>query len=164
MQWLADAVSTDNLSAATMFNQGRQMLKNTPFEAIVKTMSETASKLNPASVQDAVKPVQDNLKAWAELAQSQAREAQAVLVDTVESVKNVKSPQEALEVFKASAQAGMALFAKNLQEATSLSVGQFHSAVDAIEKKPSSARCVFSRCQKPQSRSNHCRKHTGRCH
>lgn len=140
------------------------MLKNTPFEAIVKTMSETASKLNPASVQDAVKPVQDNLKAWAELAQSQAREAQAVLVDTVESVKNVKSPQEALEVFKASAQAGMALFAKNLQEATSLSVGQFHSAVDAIEKKPSSARCVFSRCQKPQSRSNHCRKHTGRCH
>lgn len=110
------------------------MFKNTPFESIVQTMSETASKLNPASVQEAIKPVQDNLQAWAELAQSQAKEAQAVLVDTVESVKNAKSPQEALEVFIASAQTGMALFAKNLQEATSLSVAQFHGVVDAVEK------------------------------
>ena len=28
----------------------------------------------------------------------------------------------------------MALFAKNLKDATSLSVGQFHSTVDAVEK------------------------------
>ena len=35
---------------------------------------------------------------------------------------------------KASAEAGMAMFARNLKEATSLSVGQFHSTVDAIEK------------------------------
>jgi hypothetical protein len=35
---------------------------------------------------------------------------------------------------KASAEAGMAMFARNLKEATSLSVGQFHSTVDALEK------------------------------
>jgi hypothetical protein len=110
------------------------MFKNTPFEAIAKTMSESAPKMNPAALQEAIKPVQDNLKAWADLAQVQAKEAQAVITETVESIKGAKDPQTAFEVMKASAEAGMAMFAKNLKAATSLSVGQFHSSVDAIEK------------------------------
>lgn len=110
------------------------MFKNTPFEAIAKTMSDAAPKMNPAALQDAVKPVQDNLKAWADLAQSQAQEAQSVITQAVESIKGAKDPQSAFEVMKASAEAGMAMFAKNLQAATSLSVGQFQSGVDAIEK------------------------------
>jgi hypothetical protein len=110
------------------------MFKNTPFEAIAKTMSESAPKFNPAAMQDAIKPAQDNLKAWADLAQEQAKEAQAALLETVDSIKNAKDPQAAFEVFKASAEAGMAMFAKNLKDATALSVGQFHGAVDAIEK------------------------------
>ena len=110
------------------------MFKNTPFEAIAKTMSESAPKLNPAALQEAIKPMQDNLKAWADLAQVQAKEAQAVITETVESIKGAKDPQAAFELMKASAEAGMALFAKNLKAATSLSVGQFHSGVDAIEK------------------------------
>lgn len=110
------------------------MFKNTPFEAIAKTMSESAPKFNPTAVQDAIKPMQDNLKAWADLAQSQAKEAQAALTETVESIKGLKDPQAAFELMKASAEAGMAMFAKNLKEATSLSVDQFHTSVDAIEK------------------------------
>ena len=110
------------------------MFKNTPFEAIAKTISESAPKLSPEAMQDAIKPAQDNLKAWADLAQNQAKEAQAALLETVESIKGAKDPQAAFEVFKASAEAGMAMFAKNLKEATSLSVGQFHGTVDAIEK------------------------------
>ncbi|RFO96858.1 hypothetical protein DIC66_10140 [Rhodoferax lacus] len=110
------------------------MFKNTPFEAIAKTMSEAAPKMNPAAMQEAIKPVQENLKAWADLAQVQAKEAQAVITDTVASIKGAKDPQAAFEVMKASAEAGMALFAKNLKAATSLSVGQFHTSVDAIEK------------------------------
>lgn len=110
------------------------MFKNTPFEAIAKTMSESAPKFNPTAMQDAIKPAQDNLKAWADLAQSQAKEAQAAVAETVESIKGIKDPQEAFEIMKASAEAGMALFAKNLKDATSLSVGQFHSTVDAMEK------------------------------
>lgn len=110
------------------------MFKNTPFEAIAKTMSEAAPKMNPAAVQEALKPVQDNLKAWADLAQNQAKEAQTVLTEAVESIKSAKDPQAAFEVMKSSAEAGMAMFAKNLKAATSLSVGQFHSSVDAIEK------------------------------
>ena len=110
------------------------MFKNTPFEAIAKTMTENAPKFNADAVQDAIKPMQDNLKAWADLAQSQAKETQAVLTQTVESIKGAKDPQSAFELMKASAEAGMALFAKNLKAATSLSVGQFHSGVDAVEK------------------------------
>jgi hypothetical protein len=110
------------------------MFKNTPFEAIAKTMSEAAPKMNPAAMQEAIKPVQENLKAWADLAQNQAKEAQSVLTEAVESIKGAKDPQTAFEVMKASAEAGMAMFAKNLKAATSLSVDQFHSGVDAIEK------------------------------
>lgn len=110
------------------------MFKNTPFEAIAKTMSESAPKFNPAAMQDAIKPAQENLKAWTDLAQNQAKEAQAALAESVESIKTAKDPQAAFEVFKASAEAGMAMFAKNLKAATSLSVGQFHTTVDAIEK------------------------------
>jgi hypothetical protein len=110
------------------------MFKNTPFEAIAKTMSESAPKMNPAAVQEAIKPVQDNIKAWADLAQLQAKEVQAAITDTVESIKGAKDPQAAFEVMKASAEAGMAMFAKSLKSATSLSVEQFHSGVDAIEK------------------------------
>lgn len=110
------------------------MFKNTPFESIAKTISESAPKFNPAAMQDAIKPAQDNLKAWADLAQNQAKEAQAALAETVASIKDIKDPQAAFELMKASAQAGMAMFAKNLQAATALSVGQFHTAVDAVEK------------------------------
>lgn len=110
------------------------MFKNTPFEAIAKTMSESAPKFNPAAVQDAIKPMQDSVKAWADLALSQAKEAQAAMTETVESIKGIKDPQAAFEVMKASAEAGMAMFAKNLKEVTSLSVDQFHNTVDAVEK------------------------------
>ena len=110
------------------------MFKNTPFEAIAKTISESAPKFNATSMQDAIKPAQDNLKEWADLAQSQAKDAQAALTETMTSLKDVKDPQAAFEIMKASAEAGMAMFAKNLKEATSLSVDQFHNSVDAAEK------------------------------
>ena len=110
------------------------MFKNTPFDAIAKTLSESAPAFNPAAMQDAVKPAQENLKAWADLAQKQASQAQNALAETVESIKGIKDPQAAYEIMKASAEAGMAMFAKNLQEATALSFGQFNSAVDSVEK------------------------------
>jgi hypothetical protein len=110
------------------------MFKNTPFEAIAKTMTESVPQFSPAAMQDAIKPVQDNLKAWTDLAQRQAKEAQAIFEESAESMKSVKDPQAALEAFKAASEAGVALFAKNLKDATSLSVNQFRATVDAIEK------------------------------
>ena len=110
------------------------MFKNTPFEAIAKSMTDAAPKFNADAMQDAIKPVQDNLKVWADLAQNQAKEAQAAIAETMASIQDIKDPQAAFEVMKASAEAGMAMFAKNLQDATALSFGQFNSTVDAVEK------------------------------
>ena len=116
------------------FFKGYRMFKNTPFESIAKTLSDAAPKFNAAGMENAIKPAQENLKAWADLAQHQAQEAQAAITETVESIKGIKDPQAAFEIMKASAEAGMAMFAKNLKDATSLSFGQFHSTVDAVEK------------------------------
>lgn len=110
------------------------MFKNTPFEAIAKSMTESAPKFDMGAAQDAFRPIQDNLKAWADLAQAQAAEAQANLMETVEAVKGAKDPQAAFEAFKVSSEAAMALFQKNLKDATALSVTQFHGTVDAVQK------------------------------
>ena len=109
------------------------MFKNTPFEAISKSMTESAPKFNLGAAQEAMRPLQDNLKAWADLAQSQAAEAQAAMMETVEAVKGAKDPQAAFEAFKASSEAAMALFQKNLKDAVALSVTQFHDTVDAVQ-------------------------------
>lgn len=110
------------------------MFKNTPFEAIAKSMSGSAPKFDLGAAQEAFRPLQDNLKAWADLAQSQAAEAQAAMMETVEAVKGAKDPQAAFEAYKASSESAIALFQKNLKDAVALSVTQFHDAVDAVQK------------------------------
>ena len=110
------------------------MFENTPFEAIAKTMQDSAGKFNPAAAQEAIKPVMDNLKAWGEMAQSQAKANQAALTESVSSLQNVKAPQDAFAAMQASAEAGMALAAKHLKEATALGVAQFQASMEALEK------------------------------
>lgn len=110
------------------------MFKNTPFDSIAKTMSDAMPQFNASAVQDAAKPAQENLKAWADLAQKQAAEVQSAISQTVASIKGIQDPQAAFEIMKDSAEAGMAMYAQNLKDATSLSFGQFHGNVDALEK------------------------------
>ena len=110
------------------------MFTNTSFESIAKTMKETVEKFNPAAASEAIKPAMDNLKAWGTLAQQQAQAAQAAMAQNLESFKNIKEPQAAFEAMKASAENGLAIAAKNLQDVTALGVAQFHSTLDAMEK------------------------------
>ena len=110
------------------------MFKNTPFDSIAKSMSDAMPQFNTDTVHEAVKPAQENLKAWADLAQKQAAEVQSAIGETLASIKSIKDPQAAFEIMKHSAEAGMAMYAKNLKDATSLSFGQFHGSVDALEK------------------------------
>ncbi len=110
------------------------MFKNTPFEAIAKTMTDGAPKFNATAMQDAIAPLQDNLKAWGDLAQKQVQAAQAAMTETVESFKSIKEPQAAFEIMKASAESNMAMATKNLKDVTALSVSQFKSTVDSLEK------------------------------
>lgn len=110
------------------------MFKNTPFAEAAKTLQENAQKFSPAATQDAFKPVMENLKAWADLAQKQAQAAQASMAQTVESFKSVKEPQAAFEAMKASAENSIALATQNLKDVTALGVAQFNTGVDAMEK------------------------------
>lgn len=110
------------------------MFTNTPFESAAKTLKANAEKFNPAAAQDALKPVMENLKAWGDLAQKQAEVVQAAVAESFESFKSIKEPQAAFEVMKASADKVMAMAAKNIKEVTALSVAQFNSSVDALEK------------------------------
>ena len=110
------------------------MFTNTPFESIAKTMKENAEKFNPAGSQEAFKPVMEQLKAWGELAQKQAKGAQAAVAETVESFKSIKEPQAAFEAMKASAENGIAMATQNLKDVTALGVAQFHASVDVLQK------------------------------
>jgi hypothetical protein len=110
------------------------MFKNTPFEAAAKAIQDNAAKFNPAAAQEAAKVVQDNLKAWGDLAQSQAKAAQAAVAESVEALKTVKAPQDAFESVKTSTEATLALAAKHLKEATALGVAQFQASIEALEK------------------------------
>lgn len=110
------------------------MFKNTPFDAIAKTMKDSAEKFNPAAAQEAMKPVMDNLKAWGDMAQAQAKAAQAAVTESVDAIKGTKAPQEAFDAIKTSAEATMALAAKHLKEATALGVAQFQTSIEALEK------------------------------
>lgn len=110
------------------------MFSSTSFESIAKTMKESAGKFNPAAAGEAFKPALDNLKAWGALAQQQAQAAQAAMTQNLESFKSITEPQAAFDAMKASAENGLAIATKNLQDVTALGVAQFHSTLDALEK------------------------------
>lgn len=110
------------------------MPTNTPFDAIANTMKENLAKLNPAASQEAFAPLMDNLKAWSELIQTQAQTAQAAMAETVESFKNIKEPQPAVEAIKALAERNMAITVQNLKDVSALGFAQFHANVDALQK------------------------------
>lgn len=110
------------------------MSNNTPFATAAKTLQENMQKFNPAATQEAFKPLMGNLQAWGELAQKQAQAAQACIAQTVDSFKSIKEPQAAFEAMKASAEQGIALATQNLKDATALSVAQFTTSIDAMEK------------------------------
>ena len=110
------------------------MFTNTPFQSAAETIKANAEKFNPAAAQEALKPVMDNLKAWGDLAQQQAQIAQAAVAETMEAFKGIKEPQAAFEALKASAENALAMAAKNVKDATALSVAQFNASVDTLEK------------------------------
>ncbi len=110
------------------------MFNNTPFAAAAQTLQDSAQKFNPAATQEVFKPMMGNLQAWGELAQKQAQAAQASIAQTVESFKSVREPQAAFEAMKASAEQSIALATQNLKDVTALSMAQFTTGVDALEK------------------------------
>nr|WP_315464745.1 hypothetical protein [uncultured Rhodoferax sp.] len=110
------------------------MFTNTPFDAIAKSMAVLAPKSDLGTAQEAFRTLQDRLKAWADLAQSQAAEVQTAIWGTVEAVQGAKDPQAAFDALKTSSETAAALFQQNLKASVALSVAQFHDTMDAVQK------------------------------
>ena len=110
------------------------MCTNTAFESIAKTTKQNASKFNSAASQEAFKPAIEQLKAWGELAQKQAKGLQAAAAQTVESFKGLNVPQAAFEAMKASAESSIATATQNWKDVTALGFAQVHAGVNAVEK------------------------------
>ena len=77
----------------------------------------------------------DNLKVWGDLVKAQAQATQAAATESVEAFKSIKEPQAAFDAMKTSAEKGMALAAKHVQEVTALSVEQFNAGVDVVQER-----------------------------
>ena len=113
------------------------MFNNTAFpslESMTQTMKANAEKFTPAQAQEAFKPMAENLKAWGELAQKQAHTAQSAMAQAMEAFKGITDPKAAFEAMKVSAEASVAIATQNLKDVTALSVAQFNSSVEAMEK------------------------------
>ncbi len=108
------------------------MFKNNPFEAATKAMMANAEKFMLPGSGDSTAQLMANLKAWGELMQAQAQASQEAAQEAMAALKGIKSPQDAMEALKDSAQTTLALTAKHMQEATALSVAQFTAGVDAM--------------------------------
>lgn len=111
------------------------MFTNNPFESFTKALLDGAGKFSTDEAQGAAKDMMDSLRAWGDLVQSQAQAAQAATLESVEEFKSAKDPMAAVEAFKTNTQRMVALSAKHLQEATSLSVEQFSAGVDLLQQR-----------------------------
>jgi hypothetical protein len=111
------------------------MFTNNPFESVTKAMMGAGGKFTSDEAQAAAKQMMDSLRAWGDLAQSQAKAVQAASMETVEDLKAVREPLAALEAFKANAQKAVALTAKHLQEVTALGIEQFNTSVDLLQER-----------------------------
>ena len=111
------------------------MFANTPFESAAKSMFAGAEKFTPFAALESFKYLMDNFKVWGDLAKAQAQATQAAAAESLEAFKGIKEPQAAFDALNASAEKGIALAVKHVQEATALSVEQFNAGVDMVQER-----------------------------
>lgn len=131
------------------------MFSNTPFEAIAKSFTANVPHFELGSALEVFKPLQDNLLAWTDLAQSQVAGIQAVVVEYFGVINGARDPQTAFEIYTAASEAALTLFQKNLKDTVALSVSQFHDMVDAVQKSHPSGELFapFALCLKAAATS-----------
>jgi hypothetical protein len=111
------------------------MFTSNPFEPVTKALLNGVGKLSSDDAQGAAKAMMDSLRAWGDLAQTQAQAVQAASVEAVEEFKSVRDPMAAFEAFKTNTQKMLALTANHLQESMALSIEQFNSGVDLLQER-----------------------------
>lgn len=94
-----------------------------------------SEKFTPEALQANLRPVLDQMQAWADLGKKHFEESRAATEVALKSFSGVKDPQAAVEVIKANAKQGLALAGEQLRASAELGVSQFHAAVDATAAK-----------------------------
>ena len=90
-----------------------------------------ADKFTPEAMQASLRPVMDQMQAWADLGKKHFEESRLATEAALKSFTGVKDPQAAVELIKDNAKAGLTLVSEQLRASADLGVTQFHAAVDA---------------------------------
>jgi len=94
-----------------------------------------AEKFAPEAIQANLRPVMEQVQAWADLGKKHFDETRAATEAALKSFTGVKDPQAAIDVLKANAQQGLVLAGEQLRASAELGVSQFHASVDAAAAK-----------------------------
>ncbi|HEY9027997.1 MAG TPA: hypothetical protein VIP05_27140 [Burkholderiaceae bacterium] len=94
-----------------------------------------AEKFAPEAIQANLRPVMEQVQAWADLGKKHFDETRAATEAALKSFTGVKDPQAAIDVLKANAQQGLVLAGEQLRASADLGVSQFHATVDAAAAK-----------------------------
>ena len=94
-----------------------------------------AEKFTPEAMQANLRPVMDQMQAWADLGKKHFEESRLATEAALKSFAGVKDPQTAVEVIKTNAKTGLTLAGDQLRASADLGVSQFHAAVDATTAK-----------------------------
>jgi hypothetical protein len=90
-----------------------------------------ADKFTPEAIQASLKPVMEQVQAWADLGKKHFEESRLATEAALKSMTGVKDPQSAVELMKANAKQGLVLAGDQMRASADLGVSQFHAALDA---------------------------------
>ena len=94
-----------------------------------------AEKFAPEAIQANLRPVMEQVQAWADLGKKHFEETRVATEAALKSFTGVKDPQAAIDLIKANAQQGLVLAGEQLRASAELGVSQFHASVDAAAAK-----------------------------
>ena len=94
-----------------------------------------AEKFTPEAFQANLRPVMEQVQAWADLGKKHFEESRLATEAALKSFTGIKDPQAAVEVIKANTKTGMTLAGEQLRASADLGVSQFHAAIDATAAK-----------------------------
>lgn len=94
-----------------------------------------SEKFAPEAIQANLRPVMEQMQAWADLGKKHFEESRLATEAALKSLSGVKDPQAAVELIKANAKQGLTLAGEQLRASAELSVSQFHAALDATTAK-----------------------------
>ncbi len=94
-----------------------------------------AEKFTPEAIQANLRPVIDQMQAWADLGKKHFEETRLATEAALKSMTGVKDPQTAVDLIKANATQGLTLAGEQLRASADLGVAQFHATIDATAAK-----------------------------